>query len=482
MTTIVEILIDNSRSMGPFQVKENNGQYLLPDGSTRMNFAKSVLRDEVLPTFDYASKITVRKFHSNDKDNGNLVIETIYDRDFDTETLSQKIEEIPDPVETGGTPITDAIKYSINALSKHSEADRKIILVTDGEETGEGDYNKAANEALKLHGIPCNIFIIGIALTEAGDIKAKGLATDTGGSYINLQAKNYDRTTLQNVLRPLKKAAVAISIDNNTRLISSTATVQPISPSIPKPIVNSQTNVAQPQNLTTQSATPNSQKPVEVKPDDKLVQQFQVTEIKEITTVENVINPQEIENNMSIFSEQIEQNTTAIKLISKQLGIISEEIKSLKNVEEEDDEIEPKIKENAEINEKIRVASESFLFEKLKQKFGERVKWLNEQKESGSNHDFEVTDSLDNSIEYYIECKGSMHSEKVFYLTKYEWLFFIENTKNYQIFFVSNALNNPEITKIDNFKDWIFKGKIVPFAFKNTKLKAERIVFTIIEQ
>lgn len=160
MKTIIEVLIDNSRSMGPFQVKENNGQYLLPDGSTRMNLAKTILKNEFVPTFDYASKIIVRKFHSNDKDNNKLVIETIYDTNLDTEILRQKIEEILDPVDTGGTPITDAIKYSINELSKFPEADRKIILVTDGEETGEGDYNKAAKEALQLHGIPCNVFII----------------------------------------------------------------------------------------------------------------------------------------------------------------------------------------------------------------------------------------------------------------------------------------------------------------------------------
>lgn len=481
MKTIIEILIDNSRSMGPFQVEANNGQYLLPDGSTRMSFAKTVLLDEVLPTFDYASKIIVRKFHSNDRGNNDLAIETIYDRDFDYETLSQIINEIPDPIDTGGTPITDAIKYSIGSLAKYAEADRKIILVTDGEETGEGDYKKAANEALMLFGIPCNIFIIGIALTQTGEIKAKGLAEDTGGSYVNLQAKNYDKTTLQNKLRPLRSAAVAKSVENNTSPINiaqipqtsppSTLQSEFITPSVALPSLD--------KDAQTFASTP--VQPIGMEPIENLAEPTSVIQPENDIKNENGASDY-TDNGMKVFFAQMEQNTSAINVLSKQLGLISEEIKNLKTANEEDDyETEPVIKENAELNEKIRLASESFLFEKLKQKFGDRVVWLNEQKESGDNHDFEVQDSLDGSIEYFIECKGSIHADKVFYLTKNEWFFFLDNTKNYQLFFVANALNNPEIVKVDNFKDWLFKGKIVPFVSKNIKQKANRIVFSILE-
>lgn len=455
--------------MGPYF----DGKYLLPDGSTRMSFAKGILCHEVLPTFDYASKITVRKFHSNDKDNHKLVIETIYDSSFDNEILTQIVDEIPDPIGTGGTPITDAITYSINALSKYSEADRKIILVTDGEETGKGDYNKAAKEAIELHGIPCNVFIIGIALTQEADIKAKGLAIATGGSYINLNAKNYDKNSLQNILRPLKNAAVSISIENNIRPISSsTPIIQSAISNITKPL---QPVIVASQDSNIKSSDPSLVDDIaEIKPTDKLTEPVLIANNEEANT--HNINSQKANEQIKAFSEQIEQNTTAIKLLSKQLVMVSEEIKNIKNT---DDDIEPVINENSELNENVRLASESYLFEKLKHKFGNRLNWLNEQGEKGSSHDFEVLDTLDNSIEYYIECKGSMYAEKTFYLTKKEWSLFLANTKNYQIFFISNALSSPEITKIDNFMDWILRGKVVPFASKNIKLKAERIIFTI---
>jgi hypothetical protein len=46
MKTIIEILIDNSNSMGPWQVEKNNKEYLLPDGS--MKYLDSL--DEVVST------------------------------------------------------------------------------------------------------------------------------------------------------------------------------------------------------------------------------------------------------------------------------------------------------------------------------------------------------------------------------------------------------------------------------------------------
>jgi hypothetical protein len=474
MKTIIEVLIDNSRSMGPFEVKENNGQYLLPDGSTRMSLAKTILKNEFVPTFDYASRIIVRKFHSNDEDNNELVIETIYDTNLDTEILRQRIEEIPDPVDTGGTPITDAIKYSISELSKYPEADRKIILVTDGEETGEGDYNKAAQKALELHGIPCNVFIIGIALTPNAEIKAKGLATDTGGSYVNLRTKVYNKESLESLLRPFQSAVISTSIENNVHPISTIFT--PIEK--PIPVVSPAPKGIEEQPIIKQPDSPLSAKSDE-EPQLEIPPQFD--EVPVIADITDEINNQDFENknSISVFSEQLEQNTTAIKLMSKQLAIIINELIEIKKGQISDNDEEVTISENSELNERVRLASESFLFEKLKLKFGDRLNWLNEKGESGKSHDFEVLDLLDNSIEYYIECKGSMHSDKIFYLTKNEWHFFLHNVKNYQLYFVSNALTNPTLVKIDNFKDWLMNGKVVPYVSKNIKLKADRIAFTI---
>lgn len=490
MKTVVEILIDNSNSMGPFETQENKTEYLLPDGSTRMSLAKTILVDEILPLIDYASKVTVRLFHSVTQNNvATPKIEKIYDTAFDREILSQKIRELPDPVNTGGTPITAAVKTSIDALAKYSEDDRKIILVTDGQETDGGDYKKTAEEALKQYGIPCKIFIIGIAQSAEAEEKSKELTKTTGGSYLPLKAKVYQKESLQSLLRPLKQEVIKSSIETTTNIVKPPVVHPPV---ISAPQTSSATLTA---NAAAQQSTivvkPNTSNPQPQHVANPPQQEIKIQEQQSTTIIDSKIieekttpieaNSQENQKFKDEVFEKIEQNTTAIKLISKQLENIVDEIKELKTdkVDEVEDE-EPIVSEIPELNEQVRIASESFLFEKLSAKFGSRIKWLNQAGESGNNHDFEVLDILDDSVEYFIECKGTMYEAKVFYLTKNEWHFFLENSKNYQLYLITNALKSPVLTKIDNFKDWLLRGKVVPYFSKNVRLKAERIPFAIL--
>jgi len=76
MKTIIEILIDNSNSMGRCEGLEHFEQFLLPDGSTRMKLVKKILINEIIPTLDYASKLVVRTFFSGKK--GKPIITPIY--------------------------------------------------------------------------------------------------------------------------------------------------------------------------------------------------------------------------------------------------------------------------------------------------------------------------------------------------------------------------------------------------------------------
>jgi hypothetical protein len=432
MDTLIEILIDNSNSMGPFEADKGNTTYLLPDGSTRMELAKKILVEEVIPKLDYAKNVTVRKFHSITKADktSEPLIDPVYSGTLDKPAIIAKINAIEIPKNTGGTPITAAVKQSIDNLAKSPNADRKIILVTDGQETDGGDYKKTAEEALKQHGIPCNIFIVGISQDKAAEEKSKALAIATGGTYVNLKAKVYDKPTLQTALRPIYFKAVNVSLQN---IIAEQP--KPVSP--PSPI--------------------------------------------QAQKVENVNTPQVAEpKSESVYSDTIQKNTIAFNLISKQLSTITEAIEELRTTNKEEDE-DIAITENAELNERIRIASESFLYTKLKEKFGSRIKWLNESKESGSIYDFEVIDTLDNSTEYYIECKASMHADKIFLMTKSEWLFFLQNKSKYQLYFVASALTNPTVTKIENLMEGLTQGKVIPLSTKNMKLKADRIVFTIFD-
>ncbi len=394
-----------------------------------MSLAKSILIDELLPTFDYASKVVVRKFHSVTKDGiDTLIIDTVFDSTFDLALFSEKISEIADPINTGGTPITAAIKASINSLLTYQNSDKKIILITDGEENGGGDYRHDTEVLLRENGI---LFVVGIAQDEVAKVKAQELADVTGGAYIDLQSKAYSKLAVQQKLWPIKAAALNHSLRN----------------------------IAKPQLEIINSEVP---KQVQNEKQEEDGDKYKEERLK--------------------FEKVIQHNATAITLISKQLAVLSEEIKELRgrnNKELSEDEVQ--VEENAELNESVRLASERHLYYALRTKFGERVKWLNEAGETGNSHDFEVVDSIDDSIEYYIECKGSIYTEKVFYLTKNEWHLFLSNSKNYQLYFISDAFRNPQITKIDNLMDWLCRGKVVPYAGKNLKVKKERIVFTILD-
>ncbi len=424
MDTVIEILIDNSNSMGNCKgVLENYKDYLLPDGSTRMELAKKILLSEIIPTIDYASNITVSLFHSLVfKEKPIEIVQPILHKGKNDQHLNNAIKGIIIPHQTGGTPITDALLNSINRLKSYPNSDRKIILITDGEETGKKDYKIAAKNALNVSGISCNIFIVGISLKPEARIKAESLVKATNGEYFHLETSNYNKTTIQNKLIPLKNALIVDTVNK----ITSTEKEKP----------KVEINKAQ-----VEKSTP-----------------------EKITALE----------------QNVSDNNKLLNLISKQVSLIQSGI-AKQNEEDDFDDENLIIKENSEFNEKVRLASETYLSGLLKKKFGERIQWMNENGESGESYDFKVLDSIDNSIEYYIECKGTVGKENVFYMTKNEWSLFLKNSSKYQLYFISDALQNPKEIKIDNLMNWIMTEKVVPYPIRNRKQKAERIIFTIIE-
>ena len=424
MNTVIEILIDNSNSMGDCKgVLENYKEYLLPDGSTRMELAQKILLSEIIPTIDYASNITVSLFHSLEyKEKPREIVQPILHKGKNDEQLKNAIKGIIIPHKTGGTPITDALLNCIERLKNYPNSDRKIILITDGEETGKKDYKIATKNAIKLSGISCNIFIVGISLKAEARVKAESLVKETNGEYFHLETSNYNKATIQNKLIPLKSALI---IDTVNKI--STVKIEE-----PKKDVN---------NAKTEN-----------------------------TSIEKII----------ALEQNVSDNNKLLNLISKQVSLIQSGI-SKQNEDDDYDDENLIVKENSELNEKVGKASETYLFELLKEKFGKRIQWMNENGESGNSYDFKVLDSIDDSIEYYIECKGTLGKEKVFYLTKNEWSLFLKNTSKYQIYFITDALQSPKVIKIDNLMNWILTEKVVPYPLRNRKQKAERIIFTITE-
>lgn len=264
------------------------------------------------------------------------------------------------------------------------------------DKTDKKDYKETAKEALNLHGINCNIFVVGISLDNDAEIKVKNLVQETGGEYINLKSNIYSNDEVQEKFKGLKESIIKDSIEKAAIVVAN----------------NNQTN-----------------------------------ENPKISMIQETLD------------EKFSQNS------------------SLPNFNDEESELI--IDENRDQNEAIRLASETFLFSILKTKYQNQVKWMNENGESGKSFDFEIVDNIDNSTEYFIECKGTIGNELIFQLTKKEWFFFLQNSSNYQIYFVRNALKNPSIIKIDNFMKWLISGKVYPCTNKNRAVKAERIYFTI---
>jgi len=408
METVTEILIDFSGSM-----------------KDKLPLTKQVLLADVIPNLDYASRIGIKTFAGN---NNQPPTKQVLNLNLtNKEEIIRAINSLGTPA--GGTPITAAIRASVTTLKEYAANDKKIILVTDGEEDNGGNYVVEAKKA-SAEGVNCQVHIIGIGLNERAKAQAQEISKITNGSFSFIPYTNgasYNSTTIKTNLTPFINAVKA------TPTVISSSVSTPIS----KPIV-------QP----------------EIKKEPVKVEEPKVK-------FENLIGKEQTNS----------ENSEALKLIIEEIKSIKEQLKELRT---EKNAI-PEIVEDAEHNEKIRKASEEYLFEILKKKYPNRVKWLNENGESNSDHDFEILDLDGGTIEYYIECKGTVKNKPTFYLTKNEWRLFLNHTKNYQIYFVRNSFGNPSHTFIDNLLDWLLKGKLVPYLKERDVIKEERIFLTLNE-
>ncbi|OQX24951.1 MAG: hypothetical protein BWK80_18190 [Desulfobacteraceae bacterium IS3] len=118
----------------------------------------------------------------------------------------------PDFLPIGGTDITEAINVSVEGFDKKSNTEKAVILITDGENTGEGVPIKAAEKA-KESGV--KLFCIGVGsqdgvpvpeeqggfkkdasgkiiLTKLDEEALKKMAVMTGGTYVRSVAGDMD--------------------------------------------------------------------------------------------------------------------------------------------------------------------------------------------------------------------------------------------------------------------------------------------------
>lgn len=444
--TIIEILIDESGSMGYMKGSPEHENKYLVDGLTRMTLIKKVMTEEIIPTIDYATQIIIRTFRNNSKiiDNkaiDNIVTPVIYQGNFDKQKILSVISSLQDPP-IGGTPITAAIKAAISDLEKHPNSDRKIILLTDGEENGKGDYKLAAKQALELQGIPCKIFIIGIDQDEISENKSKEIAT---GGYYNIKSKSFTNDEVKKVLAPLKTIVLQNTIQNIKTVVSN-----------PQPA---------------------QQQQIQPKP------QPQIQPQKIVQTVENKIEAIKQESKKATASQLDELETKIKEQISNTQKLLLE-LSSLKELLRVDALLEAGIDSTTltidnEYSESVRQRSESFLYKLLCEKHGAaQVKWLNQTAESFAHHDFELLDENGKVIQL-IECKGTSKDKPTFYLTANEWTHFLTNKEIYQIYRVFNVDGEMYAHCIDNLHTSLMNEEVVPYLLKVEILKEGRVFLTL---
>lgn len=211
MNTIFEILLDVSASMGNMKNSTDRVKYLLPNGETRISLAKEILNKELIPTLDYATNIIIRTF-SAPKDSIPKIL-TLNESQINIPEIILKINQITDDTPNGGTPITAALNVSLENLGKkiYDDYEKVIILISDGEENGGGDYIQVIKKAVN-NGIKFKIHIIGIALNENAIEKNKEIALITNGTFHSLNAINYDVSELKRALLPINVSVLSESI------------------------------------------------------------------------------------------------------------------------------------------------------------------------------------------------------------------------------------------------------------------------------
>ncbi|GAA4373494.1 protein NO VEIN domain-containing protein [Hymenobacter koreensis] len=403
METVIEFVVDLSGSM-----------------KDKIELTKQMLLSDIVPSLDYSSRIGIKSF-SAVKDMPPVVQELPL-QITDKEAIIAVINKLL--FKNGGTPISDAIRQSIGTLKEYAASNKKIILVTDGQEDKGGDYISECKKA-QTEGINCEIHVIGIGLDQVARAKAQEISKLTRGTYSDIPYKGgdvYNKTIISTGLSPFYSA--------NLRIVSKPQIIE-----VAKP-------VSQIQEIS------------------KLVGEKTEPNVLESISVGNKVKKEE--SNI-VLSEIVRE----IRQVRVELNQLREEKEQVADVIED-----------AELNESIRLISEKYLFDLLKNKYPNRVKWLNENGESNQDHDFEILEE-DGTIEYYIECKGTAKQKQSFLVTKNEWKLFLNNTKNYQIYFIQNTFSNPSHIFINNVLDWLLKGKLLPYLKTRSIIKEDRVALTI---
>ncbi len=467
MQTVTLILVDHSGSM------KDNG---------KMDFAKKLLMEEVLAELNFSFMIGVKTFTIVEESRETLIL-PIHPLSLTNRTeLTQKISGIINP--SGGTPISAAIRDAVNDLKEYPAFEKRIVLVTDGEETIQDgiNYENAIAEAGK-EGFHCQIHIIGLGLDKVALEKANAISIATKGSVSNIPLTNGTPIQPEEVkesITPFINAIKTPVFPNGLEKIHGDETGSDLHPVTPtnKPTQDENGHHIQDANIPT--ATEPVPTPVEsiVEADDHQPSE-QIKPVTDLTGDEvweappetpevnpapdqideaaSPIQPEPQNINPVIWHEENVETRSPFSItitsrffndILVQMENLSIEMAAIKST---------MAKKTAEEElKKLSAAEVAYIHNLLNKRYGERVRITDHSV-------FEIVLEDQTRPEYFVICKPVNIVVSPFCLTQYEWRLFLNYTKNTQICLVMEEGGQPKCVFIDNLLDWILKGKVVPY-------------------
>lgn len=459
----IYILIDASGSMGFMEGTgaEHENKYLLPDGSTRTQLVKKILINSIIPKLSFVENLEINSFRqeaSLNSDGEKIIVNNkvlefpknypCFSGNYNFEIIKNEIEKIENP-KAGGTPLFWAISMILHQKNKD---DFNIIVLSDGDANDKVNFDEEILRQIDICKKKCKIYFIGIDQDKESQKKSKNLADNTNGFYVNINAVNYNEEKFESLLFNLNTTIISDGLEWHKKLNPKDLYHEHITPIVIKNNENDdKKNI---EDLVNDVSFKN-----EIETPDKK------SKIDDIVKVESI-------------AEQVEFNTKSLGLIETQIQSLVKEISYLRKdkLKVEDEFVS---NEDEELNKKIGYQCEQFLNSNFIKNNWEKIYWLNELNEQSRPYDFEVTV---NGINYYIECKGSINNSKEFFLTKKEWQFYLQNRKNYRLYFISEINTiNPEIIRIEDLLVDMDEGKLIPCSSINRKVKADRIIFQIIK-
>lgn len=427
--------------------------------SGKQKMVKRLFSDEIVPSLNFSEPIGLRTFLSV---GGSPIIISSLDMGLNTVSdFNKKIDGLPWP--NGGAPLAKTVNKSVSDFENIGADDKIIVLVTGGSDNFRYEMSDVAYEINKAEG-KVRLVVLGINLSEDDEKDAISSIEKCNGAFCNIKMNddNYERfeakAQLETFFNVLKNKPAAPKVQEPEKnIVKETPKAEPVKIEFTAPTitVSEKKAAAEPQF--------ESIKPIEVKPADIPNDSESADEIDVFDVL--------AKNNEAIKACLL-NNVEAFNLLSARLDSANAKIDKLIA-----DDKAVVIEEDSELNAEIADKSRAIVMQLLQSKYPERVKSVNNTEKG---YDFQVW--LDNeSVEYRIACKGLLDEQQTFCMARKEWEVCMKNNRNYQVYLINNMSSQPTVTIIDNLMGWLLKGKIVPCAPKNKKVKADTVTLTIVK-